>query len=171
MVKEDLAHLKVADNTDVCHHSAFDERSHVPPATWTRQGYREPCRAYADRADSSNWRPQPTSLERRHDAPQRFVPRAPPSYNQPASSFSPVTPTSPVTSRNSRICYSCGVPGHIARYCHRRQQRAPRFNAYTPRVPADEPWQFPSSFQRLQQGRTNRSDSPVSERSLTPPPT
>lgn len=174
VVKEELQRLKVVDDAHVCHQCAFDHRSRVPPSTWAPQSFREPRRTYADRTESSNLPPQPTSLGRRQDAPQRFVPRAIPSYNQPESAFLPMTPMSPVspaTSRDSRICYSCGVPGHIARYCHRRQQRAPRFNSYTPRVPADEPWPYPTSFQRLQQGRANRSDSPVSDRSLTPPPT
>lgn len=162
VVKEELAQLQAVDTAGVCHQCAFDQRPHEPPVPRMRQSYFEPRPNYTDRFERRSERPL-ENQERRQAASRRFTPQPPsPGFYQPTRSTSPET-----TRRDTRTCYNCGLPGHIARYCYRRQQRAPRFNVYTPYVPAGESRPFQSSFQRQ---HAARADSPCSDRSVTPPP-
>lgn len=71
--------------------------------------------------------------------------------------------------REPPVCYFCGVSGHIARFCRRRQQQAPRL--FAPSSPSrrdgaihqDPLFHYPAPL-------TNRNASPaVSDRSITPP--
>lgn len=68
--------------------------------------------------------------------------------------------------RSLPVCYSCGVTGHISRFCNRR--RTPRYDRPPSQRPQGAPRSapygdnyWPSSF---------RNRSPGSDRSLTPPP-
>ncbi|KAH8020992.1 hypothetical protein HPB51_011359 [Rhipicephalus microplus] len=90
-------------------------------------------------------------------------------------------------SRQVPVCYTCGLPGHISRLCPRRPPAPPRFSTYparmyeTPVPPRfsthpprmHETWTSHSADHRPRQQWPNefRSESPASERSLTPPPT
>lgn len=70
-------------------------------------------------------------------------------------------------SRPFPVCYSCGVAGHIARFCNNRSsyQREPPF------VPYSQHFDSPYPPQRPPQMPTRvRYSSPASDRSVTPPP-
>lgn len=77
------------------------------------------------------------------------------------------------TFRPPRVCYSCGVPGHISRFCDRRRQfrEAPSPVSYQSNDrPFSSSWPTrQTSSRRLRQGNF-RNSSPASDRSLTPPP-
>lgn len=72
-----------------------------------------------------------------------------------------------------RVCYSCGLPGHISRFCDRRrlyrEEPSPasyqaNYRHFTPSWPTRPP-----ASRRFRQGNF-RNPSPASDRSLTPPP-
>ncbi|KAH8029146.1 hypothetical protein HPB51_023686 [Rhipicephalus microplus] len=67
--------------------------------------------------------------------------------------------------RPSPVCYNCGVPGHIARFCdHRPYQRQAWHMSH-------QPFDHPLSTSRKPRAPTgSRYPSPASDRSLTPPP-
>lgn len=88
-------------------------------------------------------------------------------------------PSYPNVSREPPVCYTCGVTGHISRFCRQRRW-APRWYESQPtsygteRPNVDNSWpprSFTSSttFPINSPRRNHRSDSPVSDRSLTPP--
>lgn len=72
----------------------------------------------------------------------------------------------------SPVCYNCGVPGHIARFCERRQSsRYERSSAGTRRNDGHTGSRWPAhttSRDNFAQ-RSFRNTSPASDRSLTPP--
>lgn len=71
------------------------------------------------------------------------------------------------------VCYSCGVPGHISRFCNRRV--APRYGP-PPQFtrPSERPHDVPRATHLPPSddywARSFRNRSPTSDRSLTPPP-
>lgn len=74
--------------------------------------------------------------------------------------------------RPPRVCYSCGVPGHIARFCDRRRPfREPSRATYQSNYqPFSASWPpRPPTNRGIRQG-SFRNPSPASDRSLTPPP-
>lgn len=102
-------------------------------------------------------------------------------YPRRAAYLEPRTyPAYPNVSREPPVCYTCGITGHISRFCpHRR--RSPRWyepqpTSYgTERRNYDHSWppcSFapPVSFRNNTSRQNPRSDSPISDRSLTPPP-
>lgn len=73
--------------------------------------------------------------------------------------------------RELPVCYSCGSEGHVVRYCpHRRQSRRspPTFSPPGNRTSHDPRTANSFPGDRFSH-ETRRSDSPASERSLTPP--
>ena len=73
------------------------------------------------------------------------------------------------------VCYSCGMTGHISRYCRRRGSR-PRDNRLwrnttrpTRRFNIEEQQPTPTSSWSPYQPELRRNFSPASDRSLTPP--
>lgn len=74
--------------------------------------------------------------------------------------------------RPPSVCYSCGVPGHIARFCDRRRPfREPSRATYQSNFqPFSASWPpRPPTNRGIRQG-SFRNPSPASDRSLTPPP-
>lgn len=132
------------------------------PAPQSRMTTRFP----ASRYDRRSQRMPPRHPTSRYDAPDQYIRHT--RANDDAL-FIDERPTF----RPRPVCYSCGVPGHISRFCNRRvtpryhqpsdfsrpfeQPHGVRRPAHIP--PDDNYW--PSNF---------RNHSPASDRSLTPPP-
>lgn len=120
-----------------------------------------------------------------------FTPGPPPvGYNREPRRTSPrFTPTpqyyaQPDVYREPPVCYNCGVSGHIARFCRQRPQLPPRFANRAFMGPRDnvryqrdnvryrpDRYRPDISPHRGPQPSVDRNNSPVSDRSITPPPT
>lgn len=132
------------------------------------QNYRARCNDYHDHpVTAATFQP----LARQHQFEYDDMPRQPrPSYYR---SESPATSSGAYRgSPQGPTCYNCGIRGHIARFCPRRQPRGPRLpprfeTAWrsTVRYPPAAP------FRESTQSTMMRHGSPASDRSLTPPPT
>lgn len=181
-----------------CSSSVFRDTFREPPsATWNHS---------VNVADLIGSRDEPhyitTEPPRNDSPPQRFDPRPrnfrprrlaatydfqgeEPRYPQPMSSADYFNPHSEV--RPSPVCYCCGMPGHIARYCSRR--RASNYGSSAPTTRSSGRTlrtQWPgdsSSGSHFREDRCtaqetyfgaertrNRYRSPASDRTLTPPP-
>lgn len=72
--------------------------------------------------------------------------------------------------RDPPVCYSCGSTGHIARYCrqHRQPRRTPPMFSPPGTRTSHDPWTSSLPTDRFSR-EIRRSDSPASDRSLTPP--
>ncbi|KAH8026572.1 hypothetical protein HPB51_021982 [Rhipicephalus microplus] len=125
------------------------------------------CRMSSSRLVGADLRPSSTRpLLEDYYASSRNVPAG---HDLSPRTFATSAPAN--VSRQISVCYTCGIPGHISRFCPSRPPAPPRFSTYPPRIretltahPADHRprQQWPNEF---------RSESPASERSLTPPPT
>lgn len=74
--------------------------------------------------------------------------------------------------REPPTCFNCGLRGHISRFCQRRQQQFPRFRPRAATEWRNNNMAYASahSLQPPSQPMAPRNHSPVSDRSLTPPP-
>lgn len=143
------------------------------------------CSLQAAPIQRSSWRSTapPPVRDHRNDSygpapPARTHYRAPPPPQQPqrldfADRFDPVTEDYYLDrAREPPVCYRCGMLGHISRFCRRRNP-APRYqrqwwnrrSTVSPEV-RDPTYPPPSGSYRYV---PPRNDSPVSDRSLTPP--
>ncbi|XP_077495414.1 uncharacterized protein LOC144106471 [Amblyomma americanum] len=108
----------------------------------------------------------------------RFYHPTPATYDEnfrPSPSYDDYLPAQPAADF-SLVCYHCGQPGHISRFCPRRRQRQPSHygsSTYPPRLnyqPASAwyPSYTPDSGNPWSAQMRNRL--PASDRSVTPPP-
>ncbi|KAH8030027.1 hypothetical protein HPB51_006459 [Rhipicephalus microplus] len=201
VVREELVRLQAGD----VHHQCSFATCPEPPSYWMRERHVE-NRPRTETADFTPRLPfSPTgrghhrmSSSRRAAADPRPSSTRPlpedyyassqnvPSEHDPSPRTSATSAPANV-SRQVPVCYTCGLPGHISRFCPRRPPAPPRFSTYparmyeTPVPPRfsthpprmHETWTSHSADHRPRQQWPNefRSESPASERSLTPPPT
>ncbi|KAH7956475.1 hypothetical protein HPB52_010043 [Rhipicephalus sanguineus] len=151
VVQEDLARLQVAEAGYQC---AFDEFPEVP-SFWKRERRIEYRPLSEETHSSTSFRSLPTSHGPRGMSPPRcaaaeYPPapwrlsadyyettrRAPAEYHR-----TPRASATTISNRDVPICYTCGLRGHISRFC-RPQPQAPRFSAYPARVHETSTSQF-----------------------------
>lgn len=114
----------------------------------------------------------PSYYERRFRSP-RFTQRTSAGYRPHEERYCYPMPSDrtghselPRVSRPPPVCYSCGVPGHISRYCNN-----PPTYQRDPLLMSPQPFDRPFSTPRPPRAPTSlRYPSPASDRSLTPPP-
>ncbi|KAH8031730.1 hypothetical protein HPB51_020704 [Rhipicephalus microplus] len=201
VVREELVRLQAGGVPHQCSFAACPE----PPPYWMRERHVE----NRPRTETADFTPRlPFSLTgpghhwmsstRRAAAGIRQSPTRPVSEDYYASTQnvpaerdpSPRTSATSAPANVSRqvpVYYTCGLPGHVSRFCPRRTPAPPRFLTYParmyetpvpPRFSTHPPrmhvtWTSQPADHRPRQQWLNefRSESPASERSLTPPPT
>lgn len=165
-VSSDQEYHKCGTPSPVYQQCALQQASCVdPPAPWIRQTYMDQRAEYrATPASDATFRPQPRQFVPRNEVPLRRAAAGyyvEPPRREPAGSYRPQGPSTGATTYNEpRVCYNCGLRGHISRFCQRRRQQYSR-----PPSRSD-----PASFERSTQSSAMRSTSPASDRSFTPPP-
>lgn len=161
----------------VYHQCALQEPPYEPPVPWAQQSYADQRSSYCEeRPNDGMTRPKLRDFTRNYG----YAPRRTTGDYQPQRVAS-----NPDGRRDRPTCYNCGVRGHIARFCQRRQRQSSRLLARSvigPRNPyeasyqaaphfdySEAPYQQTSFFDASSQSRTVRDPSPMSDRSITSP--
>lgn len=182
VVREELVRLQDADYGYQC---AFDEYMPEQPLSWARERPIERRQPPEEARFNASFSALPTRDTRYQLTPPRPRPAAEPyqtsrrpqsNYYQASRRASELYSRTPHAAaalnsrRDSPVCYTCGVRGHISRFCH-RPHRGPRFSTYTARLNDDATSAVGGPHLRRPSPTRFRDDSPASDRSITPPPT
>lgn len=171
IVREELAFQRpcMAPDIENPEHS-FQAPCFEPPPAWARRSSNTPYSGYgADWNSCTEFRPASTQMPPYRDEVPRAVPRRMTTTYHRATPASARAPDNSSSNRAPPVCYTCGRTGHISRFCQHR--RSPRASAQQPpRFRNSEQWQSSGNFHEPNDQRIFRDGSPVSDRSITPPP-